>query len=259
MSVFEITLAGRRALITGGGNGVGAAIGRAFVAAGAQVWINDISEERAQATARTLNALGADGFAYPVKADVTSPLKVRRMREETGPVDILVNNAGIPPGGFGKLTDFVDTEPADWDLTIWLNFGAVLHVTHAYAADMVAVGWGRIITIVSDAGRRGERGQSVYGAAKAAAMGLTRGIAAEVGRRGVTANCVALGAMNTGALAEVLAQDPTFEDRLAKPYPMRRIGRPEDPAAVVTLLASDHGAWITGQVFPVDGGYVAAL
>jgi 3-oxoacyl-[acyl-carrier protein] reductase len=259
VSGFEIALSGRRALITGGGNGVGAAIGRAFVTAGAEVWINDISEERADLTARTLNGLGADGVAHPVKADVTSPLKVRRMREETGPVDVLVNNAGIPPGGFGKLDDFVATEPSDWDLTIWLNFGAVLHVTHAYAGDMVRAGWGRIITIVSDAGRHGERGQSVYGAAKAAAMGLTRGIAAEVGRHGVTANCVALGAMNTGALAGMLEQNPDFEDRLAKPYPMRRIGRPEDPAAIVTLLASDHGAWITGQVYPVDGGYVSAL
>src|SRR5207302_1187778 len=100
MAGFEISLAGRRALITGGGNGIGAEIGRAFVVAGAQVWINDISEERARSTADALNASGGEGRAHPVKADVTSPVKVLRMREETGAVDILVNNVGIPTGGF---------------------------------------------------------------------------------------------------------------------------------------------------------------
>jgi 2-hydroxycyclohexanecarboxyl-CoA dehydrogenase len=260
VSGFEISLAGRTALITGGGNGVGAEIGRAFVQAGAEVFINDINEERATATADELNAIdGADGHARPVKADVTSPLKVTRMREETGPVDILVNNAGIPPGGFGQLKRFIETQPSDWDLTVWLNFGAVLHVSHAYVGDMVTAGWGRVITIVSDAGRKGERYQTVYGAAKAAAMGFTRGLAAEVGRDGVTANCVSLGSMNTGGLAEALAKNPEIEERMAKPYPLRRIGRPADPAGVVTLLASDHGAWITGQVYPVDGGYLSSL
>jgi 2-hydroxycyclohexanecarboxyl-CoA dehydrogenase len=254
---FDISLTGRRALITGGGNGVGAAIGRAFVRAGAEVWVNDISEARARAVADELSALGP-GHGHPVRADVTSPVKVARMRDETGPIDILVNNAGIPPGGF-QLQKFVDSQPADWDLTIWLNFGAVLHVTHAYVGDMVSAGWGRVITIVSDAGRRGERLQVIYGSAKAAAMGFTRGLAAEVGKYGVTANCVALGAMRTGALAEVLDNDPGFEERLAKPYPVPRVGRADDPAGVVTLLASDHASWITGQVYPVDGGYVPAL
>lgn len=258
MAGLEISLAGRSALITGGGNGVGAEIGRAFVLAGATVWINDISEARATATADDLNALGADGEARAVKADVTSPIKVRRMREETGAVDILVNNAGIPPGGF-QLQRFVETEPPDWDLTIWLNFGAVLHVTHAYVGAMVEQRWGRVVTVVSDAGRRGERRQAIYGAAKAAAMGFSRCLATEVGPDHVTVNCVALGAMGTGALAEALEQDPTLEERLAKPYPMRRIGRPRDPAALVTLLASEHGDWITGQTYPVDGGYVPAL
>ncbi len=259
MTGFEISLAGRTALITGGGNGVGAEIGRAFVQAGADVFVNDISRERATAIADELNAIGGDGRARPVKADVTSPVKVTRMREETGPVDILVNNVGIPPGGFGPLKRFIDTEPSDWDLTVWLNFGAVLHVSHAYVGAMVAAGWGRVITIVSDAGRKGERYQAVYGAAKAAAMGFTRGLAAEVGRDGVTANCVSLGSMNTGALAEILAKNPEYEERMAKPYPLRRIGRPADPAGVVTLLASDHGSWITGQVYPVDGGYLSSL
>ena len=107
-----------------------------------------------------------------MKADVTSPTKILRMREETGPVDILVNNAGIPTSGF-TLKKFVDTSPDDWEGDMRLNLGAVLHVTHAYVGAMVDAGWGRVVTVVSDAGRKGERMQAIYGAAKAGAMGFT--------------------------------------------------------------------------------------
>jgi len=252
---LEISCEGRRALVTGGGNGVGAAIGRAFVDAGAFVWVNDIYEERANEVAKEL---GGPSKARPVKADVTSPLKILRMREETGPVDILVNNAGIPTSGF-KLKKFVDTSPEDWEGDMRLNLGAVLHVTHAYVGAMVDGGWGRVVTVVSDAGRKGERMQAIYGAAKAGAMGFTRGLAAEVGRHGVTANCVALGTMNTGAFAEALEQNPELEQKLARNYPVPRVGDANDPAALVALLCSDAASWITGQVYPVDGGYVNAL
>ncbi|HEV2642913.1 MAG TPA: SDR family oxidoreductase [Candidatus Elarobacter sp.] len=255
MSV-EIDLAGRRALVTGGGNGVGAAICAALVRAGAFVWVNDINEARAASVAADL---GGDAHARPVKADVTSPVKITRMRETTGPVDILVNNAGIPTTGFGELKLFVDTMPDDWESAMRLNLGAVLHVTHAYAGAMVETGWGRIVTIVSDAGRRGERFQAIYGAAKAGAMGFMRGLAAEVGPHGVTANCVALGTMRTGALAEAIVERPELEAKMAKRYTVPRLGLPDDPAVLVALLCSDAGSWITGQTYPVNGGYSSAL
>ena len=99
-----------------------------------------------------------------------------------------------------------------------LNLGAVLHVTHAYLGAMVDAEWGRIVTVVSDAGRKGERMQAIYGAAKSGAMGFMRGVAAEVGRHGVTANCVALGTMKTGRMAEAFEKDPPLEHRLARYY-----------------------------------------
>ena len=140
-----------------------------------------------------------------------------------------------------------------------LNLGAILHVTHAYLGPMVEQRWGRVVTIVSDAGRKGERYQAIYGAAKAGAMGFIRGLAAEVGRHGVTANCVVA---RDHAHRPHRGRDRTRPRPRAAPEPglhrCRASACPADVAPLVTLLCSDAGAWITGQVYPVDGGYVSA-
>ena len=136
----------------------------------------------------------------------------------------------------------------------------MLGVTRAYLPAMIEQQWGRILTIVSDAGRKGERKQAVYGAAKAAAMGFSRGLAAEVGRDGVTVNCISLGTMNHGLLADAIERGPGPG---AASWPRRiRPGasaRSTTAAPLAVLLCSDAASWITGQVYPVDGGYASAL
>lgn len=249
-------IAGRTALVTGSGGGVGRAIAIQLARAGAEVWVNDLNAERAADAVAEIEGEGLT--AHSVVADVTDRGAVEAMHAETGAVDILVNNAGIPPEGI-TVKPFLETGPQEWDPLIRLNLAAVLGVTRAYVPAMVENGWGRVLTIVSDSGRKGERKQVVYGAAKAAAMGFSRGLAAEVGRNGVTVNCISLGAMRHGVLAEAADADPELEARLAKPYPVGRLGRVTDPAPIAVLLCSDAAEWITGQTYPVDGGYVSAL
>jgi NAD(P)-dependent dehydrogenase (short-subunit alcohol dehydrogenase family) len=254
-------IGGRVALVTGSGAGMGRAIGIQMARAGAEVWINDLDLGRAQRVVDEIEKEG--GKAHAVVADVCDPASVVAMAAETGPVDILVNNAGSGVRAFGgsgvRLVPFAETEPEEWEPLLRVNLAGVLHVTRRYLPDMIERRWGRILTIVSDAGRRGERRQVVYGAAKAAAMGFSRGLAAEVGRDGVTVNCISLGSMSHGNLAEAIDQDPELERRLSSGYPMGRLGRVDDPAPLAVLLCSDAAEWITGQVYPVDGGYSSAL
>jgi 3-oxoacyl-[acyl-carrier protein] reductase len=229
--------------------------------AGATVWVNDLDLTRAEAVCAEIGA--ENGTAHPVRADVCDGDSVAAMYDTTGGLDILVNNAGSGVRAFGgeglRLVPFVESSPADWDPVLRVNLAGVLHVTRAYLPAMVDAHWGRVLVIVSDAGRRGERRQVVYGAAKAAAMGFARGLAAEVGRDGVTVNCIALGSMKHGGLAAAVDADPDLEAKLARNYPVGRLGRVDDPAPLAVLLCSDAGEWITGQVYPVDGGYAPAL
>ncbi|MCZ7525245.1 MAG: SDR family oxidoreductase [Acidimicrobiia bacterium] len=260
MGGIPVDLTGRVALVTGAGGGVGRAIAHALARVGATVWVNDVDEDRAAEAVAGIEAGldGSGGSAHGVVADVTDPAAVEAMARHTGPVDIVVNNAGLPLGAF-DLAPFAETASEAWRPWIELNLVAVMRVTHSHLPGMLARGWGRVLTIVSDAGRRGERGQVVYGAAKAGAMGFTRGLASEVGRHGVTANCIALGTIRHGLVAEGMDRHPEREARMLRVYPLGRLGRPEDPAPLAVLLCSDAGSWITGQVYPVNGGYSNAL
>ncbi len=254
-------IGGRTALITGSGAGIGRAIAVQMARAGAEVWINDLDLGRAQSVVAEIESEG--GKAHAVVADVCDPAANADMARETGPLDILVNNAGSGVRAFGetglRLVPFAQTDPGDWEPLMRVNLTGVLHVTRTYLPDMIERKWGRILTIVSDAGRKGERNQVVYGAAKAAAMGFSRALATEVGRDGVTVNCISLGNMKHGPSGEAIDRDPGLERRLASSYPVGRLGRVDDPAPLAVLLCSDAAEWITGQVYPVDGGYAPAL
>jgi 2-hydroxycyclohexanecarboxyl-CoA dehydrogenase len=249
-------LSGRVALVTGAGQNVGAEIARLFAAQGAAVAVNDFFGERAQAVADAIRDAG--GQAMGVEADITDLDDVREMiaavETSIGPVDILVNNAGNAGNASDpwNLVPFHETSPESWASWIDVNLYGVLNCCHCVAGGMADRGWGRIITIVSDAGRTGEALMAVYCAAKAGAAGFSRSIAKELAPKGVTANAIALGTLGPPD------GDPAIVERLARHYPVGRIGSPPDIAPAALWLASDEAAWVTGQTIPVNGGYATS-
>jgi 3-oxoacyl-[acyl-carrier protein] reductase len=254
---FEIDLSGKRALITGAGQGVGLATAHALCRAGAEVLVNDVRAEQADAAVAELVARG--GTASPLPFDVTSWEQVSTAVGDCGRVDILVNNAGNAGlEGFTSLTSFVETDPADWERFFAVNLFGVMHCTKAALPSMIDAGSGRIVTIISDAARSGEAKLSAYAAAKAGAAGFCRSIAREVGRHAITVNCISLGNIATPATAPPPPETPeevAREKAFLQPYVIRRRGRPDDVAGLVTYLASDHAEWITGQTYGLNGGY----
>jgi 3-oxoacyl-[acyl-carrier protein] reductase len=252
-------LSGRRALVTGAGAGVGRAIALRLAAEGADVLVNDLRPEAADAVVDEV--LAAGGVARPAVFDVTDHDAAMAAVQDAGGVQILVNNAGnAGADGWGARGSFIESDPADWEPFLQVNLYGVLHCTRAALPEMAAEGWGRVVTIVSDAGRTGDAGGAVYGASKAGAAGLTRSLALEVGRHGVTVNNVALGTMRTEA-TEAVWSEPNSETAKAilRRYSIRRPGVPEEAAAMVAFLAGDEASWITGQTYPVNGGYSFAL
>ena len=250
--MFDLT--GKTALVTGAGQNVGAEIARWLAAQGAAVAVNDLFEDRAALVADEIVAHG--GLAIATPADVTSPDDLRRMfadaTHELGSIDILVNNAGVPPNPDWTMVPFHTTDPATWRPWVDVNMYGVFNTCHLALGPMIEHGWGRVINIVSDGGRIGEAYLAVYCAAKAGATGFSKAIAKEVAPFGVTVNCVCLGTMGPPD------GDPEIIAKLARRYPVGRIGTAGDIAPAVVYLASDEAEWVTGQVLPVNGGYTTA-
>ncbi|KUI25024.1 oxidoreductase [Mycobacterium sp. IS-1742] len=256
----EITLDGRRVLVTGGGQGVGRGLALAFGAAGAHVLVNDLRAERAQSVVAEITERGGAAEATPF--DVTDYASAATAVADAAPVDILVNNAGNAGSeGFAHRGRFAETDPADWEPFLRVNLYGVLNCTRAVLPAMIDNGWGRILTIVSDAGRTGDPGGAVYGAAKAGAAGLMRSIALENGRFGITANNISLGTMRTPLTESLWAEhgDSPQARAILQSYAIRRPGVPDDVTHLALVLASDHGSWITGQTICANGGFSSAL
>jgi 2-hydroxycyclohexanecarboxyl-CoA dehydrogenase len=259
-----LSMTDRVVLVTGAGQNVGRRIALHVAGHGAAgVVVNDYVVDRAQAVADEIN--GAGGRALAIQADVSSHDSVQAMfaraREAFGRVDVLVNNAG----NAGATPDenarkpFWETGPEVWRTWIGVNFDGVMNCTAAALPGMIERKRGKIVTIISDASRFGDAGLEIYAGAKAGAAGFMRSVARAMGRYNINANCVVIAAMGTPAIEARLAADPERAKKILEKYIIRRLGRPEDVANMVLYLSSGASDYITGQTYPVNGGFTFAL
>lgn len=259
-----LDLGGQAALVTGAGQGAGRAIALALAEHNAAVAVNDFVLERAEAVVAEIVATG--GRAIAVQADVGDLASVRAAHERAtdalGAITLLVNNAGNagPRHDITMEPEFWESDPANWGRYFETNLFGVMNCCHVAMPAMAAARRGRVVTIVSDSARVGEPRLAVYGAAKAGAAGFVRGIAKEAGRYNVTCNAIALGSLDTlippDQLAAHLATERT-KAQLSR-YTIRRLGTAADVAALTLFLCSDASSWITGQTYPLNGGYSVA-
>jgi 3-oxoacyl-[acyl-carrier protein] reductase len=236
------------ALVTGASKGIGAAIAKALAADGWHVAVNYRSDEDgANATVKAIEDAG--GKAVALHADVANgaadELFAKAEEELGGPVLALVNNAGVTADGLA-----IQLDDDAWDRVIGTNLTAAFRLTRRAMRPMIKARYGRIINVASVVGPRANAGQSNYAAAKAGLIGMTKTVAAEVARRGVTVNAVAPGFIETEMTKDI-------PDAVIEAIPARRAGSPDDVAAAVRFLASDDAAYVTGTTLYVDGGMSA--
>lgn len=238
----------KRALVTGGSGGIGAAICRRLSGAGLHVYIN---ANRGIAAAESLAAelTAAGGSAAAVQFDVTDATATHAALDrilETGPIQVLVNNAGVHDDAV-----FPGMNPGQWQRVIDVSLQGFYNVTQPLTMPMIRTRWGRIVNISSISGLIGNRGQVNYAAAKGAVNAATKALSLEVASRGITVNAVAPGIIATEM--GNAAFDAAAIDSLV---PMKRAGKPQEVAELVAFLASEHAAYITGQVISINGGII---
>jgi 3-oxoacyl-[acyl-carrier protein] reductase len=235
------------ALVTGASKGIGSAIARALAQDGWAVAVNYRSDEAgANATVEAIEKAG--GRAVALHGDVADGAPedlFKAAEEQLGPVLALVNNAGVTADGL-----VVQMDDEDWDRVLGTNLTAAFRMTRRAMRPMIKARYGRVINVASVVGPRANAGQANYAAAKAGLIGLTKTVAAEVARRGVTVNAVAPGFIETDMTAEL-------PDSVMQAVPARRPGTPEEVAAAVRFLASDDAGYVTGTTLFVDGGMSA--
>ncbi|GAA1851546.1 3-oxoacyl-ACP reductase FabG [Asanoa iriomotensis] len=246
--------ADRVAIVTGAAQGIGAATARRLASEGARVAVVDLDTDRSAAAADEIKAAG--GVAIGYGCDVTDPVSVAAMVEavagEHGRIDILVNNAGITRDNM-----LFKMPAAEWDAVLTTNLTSMFHCCQAVQKHMVAARYGKIVNL-SSRSALGNRGQVNYAAAKAGVQGLTATLAIELGPFNINVNAVAPGyiatAMTAATATRVGAAPEDHQRMAAEVTPLRRVGQPEEVAAVIAFLASDDAAYVSGQTLYVNGG-----
>jgi 3-oxoacyl-[acyl-carrier protein] reductase len=238
----------KKALVTGGSGGIGSAICRQLASDGFHVIVHaNRSLEAAQSLVAEITTAGgsAQALAFDVTAAAATTAALEALLEE-GPVQVLVNNAGIHDDAI-----FPGMQLRQWQRVIDVSLNGFFHVTQPLMMPMIRTRWGRIITITSVAAVAGNRGQVNYSAAKGALHSATKSLALEVASRGITVNAVAPGIITTP-----MSKDSFDAPTIAQLVPMKRAGRPEEVADLVSFLASDRAAYISGQIISINGGMI---
>lgn len=244
---MKIDLSGRSALVTGSTRGIGRAIAESLAGAGARVGVVGRDLGRAEEAAAAISP-DARGFACDVSDSAAVTALVENAEKAFGAVDILVNNAGLTRDNI-----LLRLKDDDWDAVLDANLRGAFVAIRAATRGMMKRRWGRIINIASVVGLVGNKGQSNYAASKAGLIGLTKSVAKEFASRNILANVVAPGFIETDMTA---AMTDEAKKVLFTQIPLERLGQPKDIASIVTFLSSEQAAYITGQVFVVDGGMV---
>jgi len=247
---MRVDLTGRVALVTGSTRGIGRATARVLAECGATVAVTGRDLERADAAAEEVAGGGgrARGFACDI-ADTASVAKlVADVEGAFGSLDVLVNNAGLT-----RDNVVLRLKDDDWNAVLDTNLRGAFAAIRAASRGMMKRRWGRIVNLASVVGITGNKGQANYAASKAGLIGLTKSVAKELASRNVLANAVAPGFIETDMTSAMTAE---ARAALGAQIPLERLGTPQDVAGVVAFLASEHAAYITGQVFVVDGGMV---
>ncbi len=246
LQTTSASLAGRRAIVTGGARGIGAAIAARLASAGAAVAVLDVLEEQGRAQAARI---GGRFHRVDLSDPSDTRLRVGEAIDALGGIDILVNNAGVL-----RMAPLLDIDPAEWDATFAINARAMLVTTQVAARSMIADGGGRIINLASMAGKSGGAGQAHYAASKAAVIALTRVTALELGCHGITANALCPGYVLTEMGEETRTDADVAE--WSSYSPLGRLGVADDVAGVALFLATSDADYLTGQAINVTGGMI---
>jgi NAD(P)-dependent dehydrogenase (short-subunit alcohol dehydrogenase family) len=246
-------LAGKVAMVTGAGRGIGREVALCFAREGATVVLADINAEMAQAVAEEIIASGGNALAVAVDISDAAQVSslVHRALESTGKIDILVNNAGI-----GHVRDFLSITLEEWNHVLNINLTGQFLCAQAVARVMADQGGGRIVNVASISGERGGTGRAAYGAAKAGVILLTKVMAVELAEKGIAVNAISPGPTETDQVRE--CHDDATRAAYCGLLPMRRYAQPAEIAQAALFLASQEASFVTGHILNVDGGFGAA-